>query len=458
MLLTVFIAVAIVVMHTTTNYLVETRASEEMAQSDVIALRISSLLHQKDSQAMYDICVEETRSGNGRVLVLSQSGTVLVDSYSILNGRTVNTAEIDDIIRHGKYQSYGFHRVEESVGYTWVGYYASAVIYDGARIGLVLRSCSVDDLVSQMDSIQMTIQVYFFAILVIIIFAAYFMSDYITRPINKLKSALLKTTRGDFTARADVRGRDEIAELSDTFNMMSERLENLDSTKNRFISNASHELKTPLSAIKVLVETILIQDDSEFDPEMVREFLNDVNGEVDRLNSIVGDLLTLVQMDSGELKLKLAEVSVGDIARETVRRLSPIAKEKGLELKCTIVEDSVIEADRLRLSQVIYNLADNALKYSSVNGHVEVYIDRSETDAVIEVRDDGIGIPEKDLPYLFDRFYRVDKARSRATGGTGLGLSIVRETVNMHKGDIRVESVENEGTTFTIRLPLLEEE
>lgn len=458
MLLVVLVAIVYVVIRLTGNYLISQRAGAEMAQVDVLALRTASMLAQSDTQSLYDLCVDTVQENGGRMLVLSSGGTVVADSHSLLNGVEITTAEVYDILNLRMDRSYGFHNLDLEGQNEWVGYYASAIIYNGQRIGLILYASSIMDLVLQLDNLQMVIQIYFFSVLVVVLFVGFVISDYISRPINKLNNALLQTTHGDFSVRADARGNDEIAELAKTFNMMTEQLENLDSTRNQFISNASHELKTPLSAIKVLVENILLQPDEEMDPEMVRDFLTDVDKEVDRMTIMVSDLLTLVQMDSGGIVLRPVQMHAAEVVEETVKRLNPIAQSRGITIRTRYEENPLILADRLRFGQVLYNLIDNAIKYSHANGHVEVSVDREDQEVIITVEDDGIGIPEKDLPNLFDRFYRVDKARSRATGGTGLGLSIVREMVHLHHGRITVKSQEEVGTCFTIRLPVEQSE
>ena len=190
------------------------------------------------------------------------------------------------------------------------------------------------------------------------------------------------------------------------------------------------------------------------DPAMTKDFLGDVNAEIDRLNRIVSDLLTLVNMDSGGMHLNLTDMSLNSLLEEQVKRLLPLARENGIEINLSMKEEVRVSGDSLKLQQVIYNVIDNAIKYTPRGGEVETTLTRSGRKAVIRIADTGIGIPAEDLPHIFDRFYRVDKARSRATGGTGLGLSIVKQIVQMHGGDIRASSAEGKGTTFEIELPV----
>jgi len=248
-----------------------------------------------------------------------------------------------------------------------------------------------------------------------------------------------------------VRGRNEFANLAKAFNSMSERLEQLDKSRSQFVSNASHELKTPLSTMKILIETLLYQD--PMDPGMAKEFMTDVNKEIDRLNRIVSDLLTLVNIDSG-IKMNMEDLDIGTLLQEQVKRLAPLARENGIELDCVANQALEVNGDALKLQQVVYNIIDNAIKYTPRGGEVHCTLVRSGKKAVIRVSDTGVGIPAEDLPHIFDRFYRVDKARSRETGGTGLGLSIVKQFVLLHGGTINAESTVGKGTTFVIELPL----
>jgi len=190
---------------------------------------------------------------------------------------------------------------------------------------------------------------------------------------------------------------------------------------------------------------------------MCREFLGDINKEIDRLNSVINDLLTLVSMDSGEAKLNAKSVSLTEILSDNMKRLQPLARERGIEMHGQIAQGIVVSGDVMRLTQVFYNLTDNAIKYTPRGGMVRLELMRKDKKAIARVVDTGIGIPKEDQIHIFDRFYRVDKARSRETGGTGLGLSIVKQMVLLHGGTISVTSEEEKGSTFTVELPLREE-
>ena len=233
---------------------------------------------------------------------------------------------------------------------------------------------------------------------------------------------------------------------------MSEKLETLDQARNQFVSNASHELKTPLATMKILLESLIYQPDME--QGLRTEFMTDINKEIDRLSSIVSDLLTLVQTDSHTMKLARENMSLAALVKEIAHRLKPLSNQKGQTVTPNLQDDCDMYADKSKLQQVIYNIMENAVKYTQEGGQIRVLLQRTGRDAVLTVNDNGPGIAKENLIHVFDRFYRIDKARSRETGGTGLGLSIARQIVLLHGGNIRAESEEGKGASLIVELPL----
>ena len=288
--------------------------------------------------------------------------------------------------------------------------------------------------------------------LVAVLAMAGVISRVVTRPVKELSAGIERMSKGDYEHRVHVPGRSEMAQLAAAFNQMSEQVHNLDEARNQFVSNASHELKTPLTTIKILVESMIYQED--MDPQLRSEFLTDIDREIDRLSSVVGDLLTLVHIDSHKLKLRREMMVFADPVRESVSRLTPLAQKRGQEIHMQIADSCEMFADPGKLAQVCYNIIETAIKYTPDGGRITVSLHRSGRDAVLEITDTGVGIPQEDLPHIFDRFYRVDKARSRDTGGTGLGLSIVKQIVRLHAGSVTVQSEKDRGTTFTVQLPV----
>ncbi len=228
-------------------------------------------------------------------------------------------------------------------------------------------------------------------------------------------------------------------------------LARLDRARKEFLSNVSHELRTPLSSIKLMLETVLEAPESE-----ARElFVPQALAQVDRLTALVGQLLEQARAESGQLKLALRDVDLEEVARPIVSSFEQHASNKGISLELAALRPVRVEADPDRLSQVFVNLIDNALRHTAEGGRIRVEIDARDSDAVLRVRDTGEGIPYRDLPHIFERFYVVDRSRNRGTGGAGLGLAIVKGIVDAHGGAISAESMLGRGTAFTIRLPIM---
>ncbi|MEG0146077.1 MAG: HAMP domain-containing sensor histidine kinase, partial [Clostridia bacterium] len=360
----------------------------------------------------------------------------------------------------------GFYNLKQNTSTVWglmdadarsgnalMGVYAAPIYDSGLLSGVVLYMSDSQAVYGSLTQMQKQMSVWLLLVLIAVLLLSVLVSRLFTRPIEELSEGIQRMTGGDLSGRVTVRGHNEFSQLAEAFNMMCQRLESLDNTRNQFVSNASHELKTPLSAMKVLIETLLYQQ--TYDPAMEKEFLSDINREIDRLNAIVGDLLTLVHIDSGRMELKPELIQLEELVGDTVRRLRPLADQRDIRMDMIVKDKIETMADARKLSQVFYNLLDNGIKYTPEGGSVKVEILRSGRKAIIKISDTGIGIPKADQLHVFDRFYRVDKARARATGGTGLGLSIVKQIVMLHEGAISVASEEEAGSVFTVELPII---
>jgi len=225
----------------------------------------------------------------------------------------------------------------------------------------------------------------------------------------------------------------------------------LDTMRKEFVANVSHELRTPIATIKSYVETLLYSD---VDAEYSKKFLKIIDSETDRMTRLVKDLLLLSKMDSEDNNLKFEQKNLNDIVVEAINRLSIEAHKKNQKLIVDLQETPrYVYIDRDKMEQVIVNLVTNAIKYTPENGMIKIMTEYDESFASLIVEDNGIGIPKEDLPRIFERFYRVDKARSRELGGTGLGLSIVKQIVELHKGEVNIESEVGKGTIVRVKLP-----
>ena len=244
--------------------------------------------------------------------------------------------------------------------------------------------------------------------------------------------------------------RDKERLLSD-YEETRTRMEALDRTRDEFAANVSHELRTPMTSMKVLADSILAED--EVSPSIYREFMQDIADEIDRENRIITDLLALVRMDNSDSSMNISEVNIGEITETIVKRLRPLARKYEVDLIYEPV-DVKAEADEIKIALLITNLLENAIKYNHPGGYAKVIISEDGMNFLINVEDNGMGIPEDQKTLIWERFYRVDKSHSGSMGGTGLGLSIAKSVITRHNGRMEVKSEEGKGSTFTVRIPL----
>ncbi|MCI8414723.1 MAG: HAMP domain-containing histidine kinase [Ruminiclostridium sp.] len=283
---------------------------------------------------------------------------------------------------------------------------------------------------------------------VLALFAAF--STLLSRRVGVLLGGIRRVRAGEYAYRVTMKGHDELAQLADEFNQLTGRLQATEAQRRRFVSDASHELKTPLASIRLLTDSIL--QDEAIDQETTREFVEDISQAADRLIHISEGLLSLNRVDEGRT-IGRERVDVNQQAEALCRLLIPLAEEAGVRFQETLGEDCTVRCSREDVSQILRNLMENAIKYNIPGGTVCLRTFRQGEEVVMEVEDSGVGIPEEELPRIFERFYRVDKARSREAGGSGLGLSIVLDTLRLYGGDITARSAPGEGSCFTAVLP-----
>ena len=272
----------------------------------------------------------------------------------------------------------------------------------------------------------------------VVLFSLFFSAAF-SRRMRAILDQVGRMREGDYSQQPPVRGHDEVERLSRAFNELAARLESSEARRRQFVSDASHELKTPLASIKLLSDSIL---QNEMDPETQREFIGDIGREADRLGRLTQKLLTLTKLDS----------SVEE-EREVVRMLLPLARLRGIGIDTTFEPDCSVMTVEDDLYQIVFNLTENAIKYNRQDGWVGVSVRRAGDQVELRVEDSGAGIPPESMEHIFERFYRVDKARSRAAGGAGLGLSIVHDMVERSYGTITVQARPGGGTIFTVRFP-----
>ena len=399
-----------------------------------------------------------------RVVVTDPAGLILYDS-AVKKTEEALEAPSEEEARPG-YRYALFQEIVLALAGNQVAYsrYEGEAFRSSAAAPVVYRSMTIGAVyVYEVDGAQgellLDLQKNLRAISVIIALVALVMSalfsNILTGRITTLLSAIRIVGDGEYGHRLEPVGRDELAYLAKEFNQLTDRLQTTEEVRRCFVSDASHELKTPLASIRLLTDSILQSGD--MDQETVRDFVSDIGEEAGRLTRITEHLLTLTRLDSQPV-LQQKTISVSWVVQRVLNSLAPLAEAGGIALERHLKPDCYIRCTEDDLHQVCYNLVENAIKYNRHGGWVMVKVHSDREQVYLEVADTGVGIPEEDRPKIFNRFYRVDKARSRAAGGTGLGLSIVSDTVRRHRGWVSVKPRQPNGSVFTIGFPRVAEE
>ena len=393
--------------------------------------------------------LEET--GVSRVMVTDTAGRVLYDTRQQENarGQYAFYTEIAQALEGND----AFYCTFDGEAFLSRG--AAPVVYRSQIIGVVYAYQYDAQQGTLLKDLQKNIMTISAVVAVAVIGISVLLSRMFTRRISQLLQAIAKVREGSYSHRAVMKGSDEIAQIAAEFNSLTDRLQTTENARRRFVSDASHELKTPLAGIRLLTDSILQTD--HMDEETTKEFVTDIGREAERLSRITENLLRLTRLDSGVVQQPYP-VAVRPVLERVERMLTMVAQEKGVTVSGAADEDAVALATDDDVHQILYNLMENAIKYSAAeDGFVraEAHVDGDKV--VLTVSDNGIGIPDEDLPHIFDRFYRVDKMRSREVGGTGLGLSIVKDTIENRGGTISAgHGANGVGTVFTVYLPLAE--
>ena len=428
------------------------RAKRTTLLSSVSALNaavagLDELTEENVAQAVSAVEAE----GFSRAIITDPYGQVLYDTREAGNaaGRYVFYNELVEALRgssamYSVYKEGAFHSSA-----------AQPVLYRNQIIGGVYVYEYDTQQAALLENLRNTLLSISLGIAGLVVTLSMIFSRQLTWRLASLQGAIRGVREGAYNRRAVLSGHDEFTQIAGEFNDLVDRLQETESARRQFVSDASHELRTPLAAIRLLTDSILQNESME--GETLREFVSDIGQEAERLSRITEDLLRLTRLDSG-LADAPVRVEVEPVMERAGRMLRPVAQEKGVDLLTICDSGAAVIATEGELHQIIYNLGENAIKYNHRGGFVRIRAETGEDATVITVEDNGIGIPPEDLPNVFKRFYRVDKARSRAAGGTGLGLSIVSDTVSRRGGSIWAENVATGGSRFTVTLPSLEEE
>ena len=382
----------------------------------------------------------------GRILVLDNGLTICYDSYGLDDGKTLVSKEAVLAIR-GTNNRY----VDTENQYVELTF---PVVNPDTKevIGGIIASFSIAGIQNVYDELAQATLLISIVLIILVCSIAVLYGNFYLKPLKIMMNAFDRWSDGLMDEKIEFKGFKEMESISDSFNHMLGRLQKLEETRQEFVSNVSHELKTPITSIKVLSDSLLSQE--EVPNELYREFLVDITEEIEREDKIITDLLSLVKMDKKSGEMNIASLNINELVEQILKRLQPIANKRSIELVFESFRPVIAEVDEVKLSLAINNLIENAIKYNYDEGWVHVTLNADHKFFYLKVADSGVGIPEDAQDSIFERFYRVDKARSRETGGTGLGLSITRNAILMHRGAIKVYSKEQEGTTFTVRIPL----
>lgn len=393
---------------------------------------------------------------DGRVLIIGGNFKVVKDTYDISQGKTIISEEVirsfggESLSNYDK--THGYIEMTTPITENVTYMTDNGEIEETVVRGVMLTSISTDSIISTMDSLNQKAMILEALMIVVIVSLAIVLSDILTRPFARVTQAINEVKAGHSDEKISVPDYIETVHIVDAFNQLLKRMKVLDDSRQEFVANVSHELKTPLASMKVLADSLLVQPEAPV--EMYQEFMGDITAEIDRENQIITDLLALVKMDKKVAGLNVSSVNMNELTELVLKRLRPIARKKDVELVFESIRPVTAEVDEVKMTLIISNLVENAIKYNKEHGSVTVVLDADHQTFSLEVSDTGIGIPEDSLEHIYERFYRVDKSHSKEVGGTGLGLAITRSAVLMHRGSITVQSLEDEGSTFIVKIPL----
>ncbi len=428
---------------------VNQRTSDATSQSRILADYLSSCGYLLDtSQSAVDSEINQfSNLYDGRILVINEDYKVVKDTYGIYDSKIIISEEVIRCFEG-----------ESSSNYDKLNHYIELTMpvmdsVTGQVKGVMLTSASTDSIVAGVDILRRSTIIIELVLFILLFAGSLWTSKRLVKPFGGVTTAISNIEAGYEQGTISVRGYSEMDSIVTALNQMLARQKTLDDSRQEFVSNVSHELKTPLASMKVLAESLVTMGDAA-PVEMYREFMEDITHEIDRENVIITDLLSLVKMDKKDGSLNIKTVNINELLELILKRLGPIAGQNNIELIFESLRNVDAEIDDVKLTLAFSNLVENAIKYNRKDGWVRVTLDADHQFFMLTVEDSGIGIPEDCIDSVFERFYRVDKSHSREIGGTGLGLAITRSAILMHRGSIKVESELGEGSTFTVRIPL----
>lgn len=442
------LVIAKVIIHSYEKRAVSVRISNVRNQCDILCNQLVGVGYLEDPASKVIEKQLEVLSNvySGRILLINNYFKIIKDTYGLDEGKTVVAA---DVIRcmEGKVTS-DYNKKNKYIELT-------VPIKDPdqeGQQGVMLISISTGEIVTSIEFLERNGMLSLAIIALVIVVISYVASRALVKPFDKITKAIEEITDGYQKEDILVEDYTETELITDAFNKMLNRMKLLDESRQEFVSNVSHELKTPMTSMKVLADSLVGQENVP--EELYQEFLQDITVEIDRESKIITDLLSLVKLDKKVSDLRIEHMNINELLELILKRLRPIADKRNIDLILDSFRPVGADVDEVKFTLAISNLVENGIKYNVDDGWVRVSLDADHKYFYVMVADSGMGIPEEALERIFERFYRVDKSHSREIGGTGLGLSIARSAVLMHHGTLNVSSKEEEGTTFTVRIPL----
>lgn len=417
--------IVILVSRTTTREFDKYISQDKALKYQRLSLLLSSYYEETGSWEGVQRLIDKIKKAySGRIVLANPKGTIIADSEEKLLGKYLEEGWNMKIAT--------IREDENSVGSLFLKREKRTTI-EQAFLDSVNRSVILASLIAGISCLIFT----------------YFYSTKILTPIRKLTNAAERIKKGNLDQNVEVYTGDEIGKLASTFNSMAEKLEEKERLRKNVVSDVAHELRSPLSKSHAYLEAI---KEGEMEPSP--EAINTIYQNSQVLSKLVDELHDLSKAEAGQLQLDKKKVVLKDLISRTLNRLNQDLEDKNISLNKEIPDQILLEVDPERAEQVFRNIIDNAVSQLEEGGRVEIVAEEEGGEVKVKIADNGPGIPPSDIPHIFERFYRVDKSRSKSTGGAGLGLTIAKEIVEAHGGEISVESEEGKGTTFTINLPL----
>ena len=435
------------------NRAVFIRTSEILSQAKILANQIVSYdyLNKVNSTQAINVQLDQLSTiYDGRVMIIDENFEIVKDTYQIDAGKTIISEEViksyygEEITKYDSENRY----IELTIPLTQV----DAETGEKSIIGVMMVSVSTDSINLNKEYLARNTWVVMMICVLAAVFLGCIAAVQLVKPFHNMSKSIEEIQTGYGEDALAINDYTETRLICDKFNGMLGRMKVLDDSRQEFVSNVSHELKTPLTSMKVLADSINSMGDAPV--ELYKEFMADIGNEIDRETKIINDLLSLVKMDKSAGDLNVSNVNINELLEQILKRLKPIAEKQNVELVLESFRPVSADVDEVKITLAFTNLVENAIKYNRQDGWVHVSLNADHQYFYLKVEDSGIGIPEESLEHIYERFYRVDKSHSREIGGTGLGLAITRNAILMHRGAIKVFSTEGEGTIFNVRIPL----